>query len=432
MALSYNSLGIITLLLSTVIAITANRFVRIQYIISGLFFSASVLCCPYLAIVYFLFSLIVLISYIKKQMYTVNGRYTIGSLWLYTTFGIIISSVFFLIFVFSRITFNDLLRVFPLILDDPEHPKMSLITKSAEYFRAVFDRYFAVLFLCISISFAVGKIKRTLKPICFIICIVLTSSYILFVCVQTMYLNFVMFPICLLGLYCTLNSNSKEIKKIFYFIYLPGIIYSFCLHLSSNQQIFAISSASTVAAVAAAIIIFLYYKELNFSYIEKESILRLVSAIFVSYLFIIQISAELFLRYNNVFLEPGSVDAQTVCINSGLERGILVTKERANIYNDSLTEMSIIKNTGYQKVLFLSENTWLYLLCEKEMATYSAWLSGVNDFSINRLDSYYEICTDKKPDLIYVEARYSKYMQHFIAKGYKCDITTKGNYILVK
>lgn len=270
MALSYNSLGIITLLLSTVIAITANRFVRIQYIISGLFFSASVLCCPYLAIVYFLFSLIVLISYIKKQMYTVNGRYTIGSLWLYTTFGIIISSVFFLIFVFSRITFNDLLRVFPLILDDPEHPKMSLITKSAEYFRAVFDKYFAVLFLCISISFAVGKMKRTLKPICFIICIVLTSSYILFVCVQTMYLNFVMFPICLLGLYCTLNSNSKEIKKIFNFIYLPGIIYSFCLHLSSNQQIFAISSASTVAAVAAAIIIFLYYKRIKFQLYRKR------------------------------------------------------------------------------------------------------------------------------------------------------------------
>jgi len=61
MALSYNSMAIISLILCITFVGPDERFVRANYILAGISFSAAVLCCPYLALVYFVYILSVVI-----------------------------------------------------------------------------------------------------------------------------------------------------------------------------------------------------------------------------------------------------------------------------------------------------------------------------------------------------------------------------------
>ena len=135
----------------------------------------------------------------------------------------------------------------------------------------------------------------------------------------------------------------------------------------------------------------------------------------------VQLYGEINLRYTRIFWEPG-IQQQTVLGESGPEKGILMTPERMQNYQIHENDIAIIRDAeGIQKVLFLSENTYLYLSAQKEYATYSAWLSGVTPQTIERLDRYYELFPEKIPDGIYIEAEYSEYAKHFLSNGYVAD-----------
>ena len=81
-------------------------------------------------------------------------------------------------------------------------------------------------------------------------------------------------------------------------------------------------------------------------------------------------------------------------------------------------------------VLFLSDNTWLYLCGSNRLATYSAWLSGVNEHSLKRLETYYEINEDKVPDIVWVESSFSGYILFFAEDDGCVTETRNGNFLI--
>ena len=60
-ALSYNSMGIITLTVAMVIVLSARKRIRLQFFIAGALFAAAVLCNPYLLLLYIGYALFVVI-----------------------------------------------------------------------------------------------------------------------------------------------------------------------------------------------------------------------------------------------------------------------------------------------------------------------------------------------------------------------------------
>ena len=145
----------------------------------------------------------------------------------------------------------------------------------------------------------------------------------------------------------------------------------------------------------------------------------------------LQFYAEISLRYSSVFWEEGGMAAQTVRAKSGPEKGILMTKEKLEKYRTQEKNIALIrKDPEIQKVLFLSRNTRLYLSTEKEMATYSAWLSGVDKKSVKRLDTYFQLCPDKWPDAIYIESLYTEFAAHYEKLGYEATVLDSGAVLL--
>ena len=125
--------------------------------------------------------------------------------------------------------------------------------------------------------------------------------------------------------------------------------------------------------------------------------------------------------------------AQTVIATSGPERGIIMTQSRLDNYKKTEQDVNaILKDTRIRSVLFLSKNTIPYLSAQKEIASFSAWLSNVNDTSVSRLDLYYRLHPNKIPDVIYVEAENKKYIEHFTWNGYQCRRLESGAYLIRK
>lgn len=121
------------------------------------------------------------------------------------------------------------------------------------------------------------------------------------------------------------------------------------------------------------------------------------------------------------------MNEQKVLCESGPEKGILMAPEHLQDYQVLENDVTIIQeDKSIQKVLFLSRNTYLYLIAQKEYATYSAWLSGVNTRTMERLDRYYELFPEKTPDGIYIEKKFSDYAAHFLAAGYIADEMPSG------
>ena len=433
MALSYNSMGILTLTAAAVIMTTAKTHRLIQYVISGIFYAASVLCCPFLVTIYILYSVglaaIAMADKHNRKIFPDCDVKHLFKIWLCETLGAALSALPFLVYIFSNISISKLLEVIPLMLDDPEHSELSFFSKARGFSTATIKE--AGIFIAITIViFLIVKLRKKHQKACLIAMYVNTCLYLICAFWMHMYINHIMFPLNLLGIYCALNYRSKITSKMLYGMYMPGLIYTFCIYYSSNQRFYVISSASTVSIAASIIFIVLYTKELFKT--QKFSIMKFsvcISSALISVLMCVQLSLELYLRYNNVFWDT-SIHTQTELIGFGPEKGILATPQMLSIYSNMYEDVSEIGLDKQLNVLFLSKNTWLYLCSSNRSASYSAWLSGVRENSVKRLKRYYKINKSKAPDIIFVESQYGEYVSYFTSDDSCVTRTENGNYII--
>jgi len=406
MALSYNSMGIIALVISLVTLLTAQRYTGVQCILSGVAFSAAVLCCPYLVVLYIIYILAAVVCREKTHVDSSTPWHIYR--FSFFTIGILISAALFLAFVFSRASISEIFAAFPHIFNDPEHPHISILEKIRTYFYEILiissrakPIMCALVLLFILCLLDKRKKSHTLFYLIFAtICVV----YLLLHIKKTnAYINYMMWPVNLLVPFIVLLSTNKTIVRLFFCIYLPGLLYSFILHTTSNQGIFAITSASSVAAVASILMICIFCKDL---FSEHKTVFSrvIVLAILVA-LFIPQISFQISMRYWIVFWENG-IRYQTQLIDKGIYRGLLVSKEKEELCNLIEKQMEQVREfaSDNSKILYLSQSTWYYLFNDYEMAAYSGWLSGVNELSIDRLEKYYELNPDKYPDIVFVDS----------------------------
>lgn len=146
------------------------------------------------------------------------------------------------------------LKVLPLIFDDPEHPLTPFWEKAIYiiyHARQVNDYWLGLIVFSIALTLQT-RLCKTISLGFSLTCgvvIALLLSYR----VGYHLINFSMFPISLLGLFCAVCSKDTEIRKVFFSIWLPGLLFSFCCGISSSTAYRAFSSASTVMTVASVL-----------------------------------------------------------------------------------------------------------------------------------------------------------------------------------
>lgn len=425
MALSYNSMGILLLLSACVLVATADPKRRAAPLLAGLFFAGAVLCCPYLLLLYVLGTLAAVWMALRKQR---------GALrcWLWFSAG---SAILFLVFcasIFSRVSLSRLLEVLPELFKDPEHMHASLPERTRWYLTYLFRCHRVAPFCYAAVLLATVYSKLRGKPCLGLIAVCLISALLqLAFLKETPYINYTMFPINLVGLYGAILSKKRSVRIPFYAIWLPGLVYTYCIHLSSNQTFYAISSVSTVMAVASVVMLVSFVRDLNRA--ERNTQLCMAALLAVVLLMAVQFYAQTTMRYSSVFWERGGMAAQTVLAESGPERGILMTPAKYERYSTMEKDVKLLRaREEIRSILFLSTDTYLYLSAEKDMASFSAWLSGVNEGSVERLETYFDLVPEKVPDGIYLEPEYVQYAEPFLSRGYRQEVLASGAYLLTK
>ena len=413
MALSYFSMGILAFSLSAVLVCTARRFLPVQYAIAGILFSATVLCCPYLAGFFVFFSLWALWVFLRRREKYAAVLYAFRWILL----GVGISAAVFLAFFFPRVPLKRILASLPWILKDPEHESQSLIQKTVSFFSCILTSS-PVAWVCCAAAAAIPLLARLKKKpgAGFVAeCIVCAGMLASFQLTQKG-INYLMFPLSFLGLYCRLNSDDPEIRRVFRLIWIPGAVYSFCLHLASNQLFYAVSAGATVMVIASAVAAFRFLAPYRQAKKQHAFLIAVLSLLVV-----LQLGAEFTRRWQDVYWETGIAD-QTEWVDYGPDKGLLVSPKAKLLYDRMEADIAVIRQTEEVKnVLFLAPHTWPYISAEKGFGTYSAWLAKMSEATLERLDAYYSLNPEKQPDLIYVIGPYQDYLGHFEAMGYRVE-----------
>ena len=414
MTMSYNTIGLELVTLSGVLMGTTNYKKKCILIISGVAFAGAVLCSPYLAIVYILYAICVLICKLlkNKQIKTIfKNELFSGKTFLLFSIGVFALAAVFIIFLLSRISIKEIFEYIPNLLNDPEHPQMAFSIKVKMYFNSIYEchKFFKISIISYIIILVAMIIDRNRKQHRSVYLIATTAivifSYILFMPQMTeVYYNAIMFPMFFIGITSYILCDNKP-KTLFVSLFLLGILYSFTITLGSNQYSYAIFMAITSSNIASYIFLSQLIREMkeNHDNIEYANVVRIASFVFVVFMLVLQGYFQINIKAKHCFWEEGTPKTLTSQIKQGPAKGIYTSLSNASKYDTLYNDIKSYKLKTKGNILFLTEKPWTYLsLDDFPYATFSAWIAGENPLSIERLKNYYLLNPDKKPIYIYI------------------------------
>ena len=422
MSIYYNTIGIAFLLSAGVIIATARKYERFQYFVSGILFSVAVMSCPFLAFAFFVFTVAIIVCLIKK-----NRRYT--RIWLFTFLGIITSVIVFLGTCLSAAPMQYYLKTVPMMFKDNEH-SIDLIEKATGYFMEItMSSYLtlaAIVASLIVIMFVKYKNTDGAKKTGLAIHFILASLMLIFYVIRGINVaNDYMFPLIILAPYIRTAFEDDVNKILFRYVWIPGILYSFCIHFSSNLGFMSIASACTVSTIASIVMAVRCVSSM-ISEDKKTMIFKVITASMAA-LFTILFVMLCERRVNFVFAD-NDMSLETTYVDHGIAKGLMISSQSYDTYEFQRSEtMPIREDDSVKKILIMTNEYWLYADIGKEVGAYTslAWV-----YEPQYLFDFYELFPDKKPDAVYIDNKYGDISTIFEHLGYTKNETAGGGFIL--
>ncbi len=429
MAASYNSLAIICLTAALILYMNGGEPSFPRCFFTGVLFAFSVLCSPYLAFLYFLYTVgVILVTLFKK-----GGMRGAVRSWLYLTSGMAVSALTVIILFLRTGTPGSLISLLSYIVRDPEHPVRSVSAIVTGYCRALLfsssrSKYiFLGYVVCLLGLLFKKKLPRAARFL-LVFSFLLTAAYLVSIFRTNRYLNFLLLPLNMQAAVLFLFTDRKDVRKLFFHLWIPGMLFSFLQYCSSNQELYAISSASAAALPGSVMMLVMTASSES----RDRSTFGTVAAVLTAFLLLLQTAFMGIVRYESVFWEK-SMKEQTVLLESGSEKGLLVSEARSDRYQVSLQDAKeICADPSVSDILCLSNSVWMYLdMPDLGICSYSAWLYGLNEHTLPNLKKYYEMSGHKLPDAVYVEQEKMKFANAFCEMfDYSLSYLESGNILL--
>lgn len=413
MAMSYNTMGLDFVTLAGVIMGTASYKKKLPLIISGVAFAAAVLCCPYLAVAYILYGISVLIhTFIKNKdtKFILKSELFAGKTFLFFSLGIFALAAVFLIFALTRVSIKEIIDYLPYLMTDPEHPQIALGTRFSMYFNSIYNchSHFKIAlfsYLVMMVIMIFDRKRRYHRSLYLIV----TTAIVIFCYVlllpQLTYstYNAIMFPLIFIGITSYILCENKP-KPLFASLFVLGIIYTFAICFSSNQYFYVISMVITASNVASYVFLAQLLREMRSSQdnIEYAVWIKRGSFLFVAFMIFLQGAFQITVKAEHCFWESGNTSNLTAQIQNGPAKGIYTNVNNCNTYEQIYSDLQYYKSKPKDKILFLTAKTWCYLAADFPYGTLSAWISGENPSSVERLKTYYSVNPEEIPRYIYI------------------------------
>lgn len=405
MALSYNSLGLLCGFLCAVYLATAAK--NSDYAASGLFFAGLVLCQPLMlaefAVVYLV---LFCVSLILKRPELLRGQ-------LWFLLGCVILAAPVLVYFIFSVGISNILAALPLMMSDPEHDMGELLSVSFIY-KSIVDYYLPempaglkfvsrstlkVLYMGFvpiwaAVLFDRGRRKRATLYLSLsaLLCALIGTAYMLLYPYKSTYIsyvNYLLFPWLLHGV-CLVPLLTKRERWQLSLFYALGFLHALSF-LTSNQGGNVFSVALLPACLASIMLSIKYCSSLGRAKAVPVFICTAVSAALL-----------LYVRAGYCFMSPPVSQFDSQCI-SGPAAGIYATEDDAARCDSVSLSMKSKRLDAGGSTLFLATDPLFYLCTDTGLAQYSAWLSFNIDSTPSRLEAYYSLNPDKRPDTIVIE-----------------------------
>lgn len=424
-ALYYNTLGLITFTSTMAIITTANKYKYLQYFVSGFLFAVSVTCCPFLLLLYLIYLVVAVVSLFKR-----NGEHF--KIFCYATLGTMPAVIIFCLYYIVPSSLKGFIEGLPHLLADREH-QFTYMEKFSGFYRNIADSSPAAIFVFLTvlsvILIAILKKSEKVNIIGFaVICISIIVLDVTYLMKIEQSQAGIMFAPMFIGLYCGLLSKDQTAKKVFCFMWIPGLIYMFCINISSNVGFEAEAIPAVICTIASCFLIEKFLKE-NMQKEKKELLNQLGVFVALSVLFL-TICSEVYVRSTFSF-GNGRLSGLTVKIENGPFKDIYCSQNIYDRYTSIARDLKSIKNNNSKKILLLT-NYWFYLDIDSKPLTSSCNYPFVDDIFLAQLEEYYSLYPQFIPDLIYLGDNHIDLLERVESYGYSGDMTELGAYILYR
>ena len=405
MALSYNSLGLLCGFLCAVYLATAAK--NTDYAVSGLFFAGLVLCQPLMLVEFaIVYPVLICAALILRRRELLRGL-------LWFLLGCVILAAPVLIYFIFSVGISNILAAIPLMMNDPEHNMGELLSVSFIY-RSIVDYYlpempaglkyisrsvlkvfyFGFVPICAAVLLDRGRRRRAALYLSLsaLLCTLIGAAYMLLYPYKSTYIsyvNYLLFPWLLHGI-CLMPLLTKSERWQLSLFYALGFLHALSF-LTSNQGGNVFSIALLPACLASIMLSIKYCSSLGRAKAVPVFICTAVSAALL-----------LYVRAGYCFMSPPVSQFDAQCV-SGPAAGICAAEDDA-VRCDSVSLSMKSKNFDADgNTLFLATDPLFYLCTDTGLAQYSAWLSFNIDSTPSRLEAYYSLNPDKRPDTIVIE-----------------------------
>lgn len=405
MALSYNSLGLLCGFLCAVYLATAAK--NTDYAVSGLFFAGLVLCQPLMLVEFaIVYPVLICAALILRRRELLRGL-------LWFLLGCVILAAPVLIYFIFSVGISNILAAIPLMMNDPEHNMGELLSVPFIY-RSIVDYYlpempaglkfisrsvlkvfyFGFVPICAAVLLDRGRRRRAALYLSLsaLLCTLIGAAYMLLYPYKSTYIsyvNYLLFPWLLHGI-CLMPLLTKSERWQLSLFYALGFLHALSF-LTSNQGGNVFSIALLPACLASIMLSIKYCSSLGRAKAVPVFICTAVSAALL-----------LYVRAGYCFMSPPVSQFDAQCV-SGPAAGICAAEDDA-VRCDSVSLSMKSKNFDADgNTLFLATDPLFYLCTDTGLAQYSAWLSFNIDSTPSRLEAYYSLNPDKRPDTIVIE-----------------------------
>lgn len=392
---------------------------KISLFTAGFLFALSVLCLPTLSVVYilvvFVGFFIVLLSKLLikvKWLKSLNIKLDFIYVFKYTLAGILVPAFIFFIYLISHVRINDFISSIPYVLSDDEHITSKLYPLKKMYLsiNEIYGRISKISYLFIGFSLIVfvfiliykysnnTNARTTLKKVILPAkCVVLFVDIVLFVlffyksigCPGYIYTAVLLFSLPIF--FITENKNYT----LFILTVISGLMLSLTYSYSSTGMLYVLSMGHFIGTIGCVILIYDFSKEffVNNPFISKASKVVFTAIVLIT---VIQTSV---LRITTIYRDD-TLGNLTKEITRGPARGLITSKEHLDMYNDVydvITTYCMKDEAKNNNLLISNLLPFGYLISDMKIAAPTAWR---NSMSSERLRQYYEIHSDRYPDVI--------------------------------
>lgn len=390
--LSYYTMSVGFYLLAMLLiydSINTADYKKRKLIAGGVFFAASVICLPSMAVAYFICSSVLILCCIKNR--------ELRSIFPYTLVGIVSLAVIILIYVFSKISIKDIIDTLPFVLSDEEHVT-SLIYPFKKFFISILEVYGKCTYISyffILLTFVFGRRLRPLYKQLLMLCnVFLFFIYYYFSIGHTGYIStaFILF-----ALPCYFMTTKRN-KPLLFLLYGSGLVFAMVFSYSSNGYLYIMTLGHSISAIGSICFTSDFMKEL----LDDSSVYPLTTQklffTLVTLIIGITLIQTMTLRMVNIYRDA-PLSRLTKKITVGPAAGLYTTEQHLSDYQMVYETIQTYCTNDNGTIFFTKLLPWGYLATDMKCAAPTTWRTK---FSSERLPVYYQEHPEKLPDMIFV------------------------------